>query len=217
MRGSRAVNTKQIGATTGDVENAVLGKRAAIVDTQLDAAAVVEVGDANDAGQRQGSMRCGQVVHVVGFAVGGRLAMESGAVPGGNPLLHIIVIDLRIVPDPLDLIGLAYLVEAGRTLGSLGGLGDTAILHTTPGAGRQGQQGCADDKISVQGARPELPLADDNAHDIARTPGCDPAPPTCPVVQAHANRLLIASNATGRAERPSDNRLPAGKPAPGNA
>ncbi|MCY1499207.1 hypothetical protein D9M68_332170 [compost metagenome] len=66
----------------GEVDDAVGIERATVVDPQDHAAAVVQVGHPDIARQRQGLVRGGHAVEVVGLAVGSGLAMELGAIPG---------------------------------------------------------------------------------------------------------------------------------------
>jgi len=70
----------------------------------LERAAVVEIGDLDDARHRQGPMRSGQFVQIKNLAVGRISLVKLLAVPGGDPSLVIIVIDRRVVPDPVYLI-----------------------------------------------------------------------------------------------------------------
>src|SRR5690606_35823015 len=60
-----------------------------VVDAHDHPAAVLEVGDLNVGGDRQGLVGGGHGVHVVGFAVGGLAPVELGAVPGSAPLLPV--------------------------------------------------------------------------------------------------------------------------------
>ena len=82
----------------GQVDDPVGIERAAVVDADDHALAVVQVGHPHIARQRQGLVRGGHAVEVVGLAVGGGLAVELGAVPGrgadhpvGPRIVHRVV------------------------------------------------------------------------------------------------------------------------------
>ncbi|MNE47904.1 hypothetical protein D3C80_1423330 [compost metagenome] len=66
----------------GQIDDPVRIERPAVVDPQNRALAVFQVGHPHVTGQRQGLVRGGHAVQVVGFAVGGGLTVELGAVPG---------------------------------------------------------------------------------------------------------------------------------------
>ena len=66
-------------------------ERATVVDPDHDRTAVVEVGDAGEAGQRQALVGGGEGVHVVHLLVGGAPAMEFLAVVRGQPFLGVAV------------------------------------------------------------------------------------------------------------------------------
>jgi hypothetical protein len=71
-----------------------------------------------------------EVVHVVELAIGGVFAVEIRPVPGRNAGLDVAVVGRRVVPDAVDLIGIADLVDAAfwRLLHVLRGLGQKAQL-----------------------------------------------------------------------------------------
>ncbi|TWH17831.1 hypothetical protein L613_000100000540 [Pseudoxanthomonas taiwanensis J19] len=74
-----------------EVDHPALVERAAVVDPHHHRLAVVQVGDAGEAGQRQGLVRGGEGVHVVHLHVRGAAAVELGAVVGGDALLDVAV------------------------------------------------------------------------------------------------------------------------------
>ena len=76
-------------------------------------------------------MRRGQGVAVIDFAIGGGLAVEGRAVPGGDAGFVIIRLFARIIPDIVDLIGLADLVDPG--------VGGTVTALFAGGARRPGR------------------------------------------------------------------------------
>src|SRR5262245_14630565 len=88
--------------------------RTAIVDAHNDGAAVVEVGDSHIAWQRQRGVRGRDAVHVIDLAVGGQPAVEVASVPGRDALDAIRGILGRDIGAPVDAVGLAHAVHAGR-------------------------------------------------------------------------------------------------------
>jgi hypothetical protein len=95
-----------LGGGLGQVDDPAVDERAAVVDPHLHLAAVVEVGDLDDARQRQRLVGRRRQVHVEDLAVGRAAIVELLAVPRADPALVIVRIGLRIIPDPPDLIGL---------------------------------------------------------------------------------------------------------------
>ena len=98
--------------------------------------AVVEIGDPDIDRHAARSVRGGQRVAVIHFAIGGVVAIEGRPVPGGDAGLVIVRLLARIVPDIVDLIGLADLVDPGigrnrdgMVLGRLGGGGAGVVLQ----------------------------------------------------------------------------------------
>ena len=75
--------------------------------------AVFQIGDAHIDRHGQRAMRGGQRIAVIDFAIGGVLAVEGRAVPGGDAGLVIVRLLARVIPDVVDLVGLADLVDAG--------------------------------------------------------------------------------------------------------
>src|SRR5690606_34362639 len=82
-------------------------------DAHDGALAVVQVGDARPGRQRQRLVRRGQLVHVVGFAGRGAMAMEFAAVPGGDTFFDITLgtVHYRIA-DTIDAIRAVVAVAA---------------------------------------------------------------------------------------------------------
>src|SRR5690606_17010931 len=90
------------------VDQALGVERTTIIDTHDGALAVVQVGDARPGRQGQRLVGCGQLVHVVGFAGRGAMAMELAAVPGGDAFLDITLCTVHY--------GIADTVNAIRTV-----------------------------------------------------------------------------------------------------
>ena len=84
--------TEQLRRAARHVDQAVLDKRAAIVDAQPQRAAVLQIADLDDARQRQCLVCRRHLVHVVDLAVRRRLAVEARAVPRGGAGLVVIVV-----------------------------------------------------------------------------------------------------------------------------
>src|SRR5260221_266446 len=78
---SERLKAEQLRRTARHVDDAAPGIGPAIVDADLDAAAVVEIGHLDDRRQRQRAVGGGHRVEVEGLAVGGVLAVECLAVP----------------------------------------------------------------------------------------------------------------------------------------
>ena len=72
---------------------------------------------------------CGrQVAAVIDFAIGGVLAVEGRAIPGGDAGLVIVRLLSRVIPDVVDLIGLADLVNAAAATVDGDGVGMKAVF-----------------------------------------------------------------------------------------
>ena len=82
----------------------------AVVDPDHDRAAIVEVGDAGEAGQRQGLVGGGEGVHVVDLLAGGAAAVELLAVVRRQPFLGVAV---RAVEHVVALAEHAVALVAG--------------------------------------------------------------------------------------------------------
>ena len=78
-----ALQADGVGGGVGEIDDAVAGDGAAIVDADDDAAMIAKVGDANPAAQGKAAMSAGEIVHVELFAGGGLASLELKAVPGG--------------------------------------------------------------------------------------------------------------------------------------
>ena len=85
--------------------------------------AVLQIGHLDDARHRQGGVGRGQLVQVEDFAVGGQSPVKLLAVPGGDPGFVVVVIDPRIIPYALDLIGPADPVAALPVAGGKAAVG----------------------------------------------------------------------------------------------
>ena len=83
----------------------------AIVDAELERAAVAEIGYLDNARHRQSPMRGGQLIEIKKLAVGGIFLVKLLTVPGGDTGLVVIVIDRRVVPDRVYLIRDADLIH----------------------------------------------------------------------------------------------------------
>ena len=108
------LEAEQLRATSRHVDDPATCKRAAVVDTDLQRAAIVQIRDPDDARQGQGSVRGADLVHVEDFAIGGLFAVKLRPIPGCDSGFAIAVIDLRVVPDTIDFVGVADLVPARR-------------------------------------------------------------------------------------------------------
>src|SRR5271166_2585587 len=124
------LETEKLRGAARYIDNAAARKRAAVVDAQLQRAAVIEIGHLDDARHRQGVMCRGQLVQIEDLAIGGVLPVELLAIPRGHPGLVVIVVDRRIVPDPIDLVRSTDLVH--RPPGAILAL-IAALLRTAAG------------------------------------------------------------------------------------
>ena len=115
LGGAGSLEVQELSAPLGDIQDPPMGERSPVVNLKGDLAPVDEVRHPDKAGQRQCPMRRGQTVLVVGLAAGRLLPVKAGTVPGGNAGLVILVVDMRVVPDTGDLIGLADLIARGRS------------------------------------------------------------------------------------------------------
>lgn len=70
-----------LGGGFGNIDDAVAVERAAVVDTDDDAFAVLHIGHACVAGNREGFVCGGEGVHIVTLAAGSFTAVELVAVP----------------------------------------------------------------------------------------------------------------------------------------
>ena len=71
----------------GEIEDAVADERAAVDDADLHVAAIIQIGDAQDASERQRAVRGHQRIHVENFAVGSAASVEWNSVPRRGSLL----------------------------------------------------------------------------------------------------------------------------------
>ena len=110
-RGALALEAELTGRGLREIDQAVADERAAIVDPQFQLPAIGEIGDPHDARQRQGRMRRAQAGAVEDLAVRRGAAVERHAVPGRDANPVVTGIELRVVPTPGDLVGLAELVD----------------------------------------------------------------------------------------------------------
>ena len=85
-RGAVGVEAQHLRRPPRDVDDPVAVERPAVVDAQLQRAAILQVGHPHDARHRQRAMRRREVIHVVGFAAGGAASVEAGSVPRAMPL-----------------------------------------------------------------------------------------------------------------------------------
>ena len=113
LGGAGFLEVQELSAPPGDVQDPPMGERSPVVNLKGDLAPVGQVRHPDQAGQRQCPMRGGQTVLVVGLATGRLLPVKSRAVPGGDAGLVVLVVDMRVIPDAGDLIGLADLVARG--------------------------------------------------------------------------------------------------------
>ena len=79
--GSLHVHAQQFGGVLGQIENAAMGERPAVIDADDDRTAILEIGDAHDRRHRQGPVRRGHGVLVEHVAIGGVFAVEIRPVP----------------------------------------------------------------------------------------------------------------------------------------
>ena len=75
--------------------------------------AIFQIGHPHIDRHGQGLVRGGQRIAVIHFAIGGVIAIEGRAIPGGDAGFVIVRLLARIIPDIVDLIGLADLVDPG--------------------------------------------------------------------------------------------------------
>src|SRR6202034_638202 len=60
-------------------------------------------------------MRRGQRIAVIEFAIGGVFSVKGRPIPGGDAGLVVIGLFAGVIPDAVDLIGTAHLVDPGRS------------------------------------------------------------------------------------------------------
>ncbi len=103
------------GRRVGQVDDAVVQERAAVVHAQHDGLARLRTGNADIGGNRQRRVGGGHAEHVVGLAAGGFLAMELAAIPAGDALLakgrrrlqrHVVAAEHRVGPVGESVQGL---------------------------------------------------------------------------------------------------------------
>lgn len=81
-----------LGSAVGEIDDAAGNDRTAVIDPHVDPTPVTQVRDTDPAAQRQGRVRGGQIVHIVGLATGGGSTLEIGSVPGsGTDLVGRVV------------------------------------------------------------------------------------------------------------------------------
>ena len=120
------------------VDDAPLRERAAVVHREDDAGAVLQIGDADAARHGQGGVRGRQRLHVVDVAVGGRPAVEAGAVPRRDSRLVVAGLNARDVAHAPDDVGRADLEDAGGRSGG-GGRRAAGLVAARTCAERQEQ------------------------------------------------------------------------------
>src|SRR5690606_33718735 len=101
-----------------EVDDAALVERAAVVDPHHYRLAVVEVGDAGEAGQRQALVGGTEGVHVVHLAAGGAAAVELLAVIGRAAFLGIALV---VVQHPV--------LRAEHGIGAVAGARARLVAH----------------------------------------------------------------------------------------
>ena len=82
-RNASAQHVELLGGFVGEVDDAVAGERAAVVDAHDDAFIVIQIGHSHQRAEGQGAMGGGQLVLVEALATGGTFALVFGAVIGG--------------------------------------------------------------------------------------------------------------------------------------
>src|SRR5665213_2694210 len=81
----------------GEVDDAVVRYRAAIVYADEDRFVVPEIGDPDPTAEGQAAMSAGEGVHIEGLAIGCGVTLEAGAIPGGFADL-VPVVRLCLIP-----------------------------------------------------------------------------------------------------------------------
>src|SRR5262249_41409078 len=172
-----AVEIKRFGGSDREVDDAVAMVRTAIIDAHDDGAAVVEVGDSHIARQRQRGVRGRDAVHCIDLAVGGPPAVEVAAVPRRDALDAIGGILGRDIGAPVDVVGLAYAVDAAALRHRLALLDDARAVFLAgkwPRAVREHE--------TANGDRAD-------AADAAETEACELAPHSNPRSATPPRRL----------------------------
>jgi hypothetical protein len=109
------LDSEALRGSVGQVDQAVIDERPAIVDLDDDGATVVEIDDLGVGRQWQGLVRGGHREHVIGLAAGGAAAVKLGAVPGCDASFDIAVAGREHVIAPVeDLVGRWIAVAAER-------------------------------------------------------------------------------------------------------
>jgi len=108
--GARTYDAELFGGGVGEIDDTAPNEGAAVVDTQVNAAVVLYIGDPYKGAQGQGLVCGGHAVHVVNFAVGGLATMEFPAVPGGETaLLKPTRIGNGLIPNAIYTVGFGML------------------------------------------------------------------------------------------------------------
>src|SRR5947208_7875247 len=94
-RGPGTDHLNGLGRGVGEVDDAALDKRAAVVDAHLHALAVLKVVYAHPDAEGKRAVRGGQVVHVVGLAARRRPPVKRMTVPGREALFTLRNFGLR--------------------------------------------------------------------------------------------------------------------------
>ena len=89
------------------LDDPVVDERATVVQTQDERLAAGEIGDAHQARKRQSLVGAGDGVLVIGLAAGGADARATCRIDHCNAGLVVTIIDCRLVPDSVELVGLA--------------------------------------------------------------------------------------------------------------
>lgn len=81
---AKAADSDRSGGGIGEIDYAVFGHGAAIIDADEDGFVISEIRDPDPASEGEAAVGAGESVHIEGFAVGGCLALKVASIPGGD-------------------------------------------------------------------------------------------------------------------------------------
>lgn len=86
LNGSEALfaEAEHMGGSVGEINDAILGHRAAVIHAHHNGTVVPKIGDAEHRAERKSAMRTGERVFVKGFTTGSGASLKESAVPRSN-------------------------------------------------------------------------------------------------------------------------------------
>ena len=108
------LEAEKLSRATGQINNPTVGEWPPVIDPHNQGAPVFQIRHPHKAWHGQRPMRRSYCVLVKDFTIGSIFIMKIRSVPGCNPRFDISIIDFRIIPDTVDLVGRADLVSSGR-------------------------------------------------------------------------------------------------------